>query len=486
MIIKRCAITAFAVCAFASVTISQTPQPEIDSRRETESLLKHRSDKPATQSANSNVDLTVPKGAALVVQLDREIRIKGVGQSVHGRTTEPIYAFDKLLIPAGTEVNGKISGIGGVSASKRTFAALDANLTPERSIAVEFTELRFADGKRVVIQTRVVPGSGQVLEFVTSAARKNKDGVREEVRRKEQEAKDQIHNAFDQVQQPGKLHRLERLTVAQLPIHPQYLDVGTVYFAELEQPLEFGSEQITPKMAATINAAVPTGSVIRASLSTALSSATTPKGAEVEAVLSQPLLSNDSVILPQGSLLKGSVVEVQPAGFWKHNGQLRFVFRDLVLPNGLDDKVQGIVQGVQASAADKLKIDSEGGAVPQTPKTRYLRSAVSVGLAAATHEDEAFNRAEGGAGGFKVVGIVVGASSGSQPLAIAMGAFGASRSIYNNFISRGRDVVFAKHTVMQIEIDTHDGPSIPNDSRKLATSPSTVVQVEKPNTVGKI
>jgi hypothetical protein len=460
MIIKRSAITAFAVCAFASVTISQTPQTEIDAR-ETESLLKHRSDKLATQSANSNVDLTVPKGAALVVQLDREIRIKGLGQSVHGRTTEPIYAFDKLLIPAGTEVNGKISGIGGVSASKRTFAALDANLTPERSIAVEFTELCFADGKRVVIQTRVVPGSGQILEFVTSAASKNKHDVREEMRRKEQKAKDQIHNAFDQVQQPGKLHRLERLTVAQLPIHPQYLDVGTVYFAELEQPLEFGREQITAKMAATINAAVPTGSVIRASLSTALSSAKTPKGAEVEAVLSQPLLGNNSVILPQGSLLKGSVVEVRPAGFWKHHGQLRFAFRDLVLPNGLDDKVQGIVQGVQASAADKLKIDSEGGAVPQTPKTRYLRSAVSVGLAAATHEDEAFNRAEGGAGGFKIVGIVVGAASGSQPLAIAMGAFGASRSIYNNFISRGRDVVFAKHTIMQIEIDTHDRLQFP-------------------------
>jgi hypothetical protein len=130
MTIRRCAITAFTVCAFASVTIGQTPQPEVDSRRETESLLKHRSDKPATQSANSDVDLTVPKGAALVVQLDREIRITGTGQSVHGRIIEPIYAFDKLLIPAGTEVSGKISEIGGVSVSKRTVAALDANLTP--------------------------------------------------------------------------------------------------------------------------------------------------------------------------------------------------------------------------------------------------------------------------------------------------------------------------------------------------------------------
>jgi hypothetical protein len=214
-------------------------------------------------------------------------------------------------------------------------------------------------------------------------------------------------------------------------------------------------------MASSINSAIPTGSVIRASLSTSLSSAKTLKGADVEAMLLQPFLSNGSVILPQGSRLKGSVVQVQPAGFWKHNGQLRFVFRDLILPNGVEDKVEGVMQGVQANSADKLKVDSEGGAAPQTPNTRYLRSAVSVGLAAATHENEAFNRAEGGAGGFKVVGIVVGAASGSQPLAIAMGAFGASRSIYNNFISRGRDVEFAKHTIMQIELDSHEGPSVP-------------------------
>jgi hypothetical protein len=75
-------------------------------------------------------------------------------------------------------------------------------------------------------------------------------------------------------------------------------------------------------------------------------------------------------------------------------------------------------------------------------------------LAAATHEDEPLNRAEGGAGGFRVVGMVIGATVRSQPLAIAMGAFGASRSIYKKFMARGTDVVFAKHTTMEIGVDT--------------------------------
>jgi hypothetical protein len=225
----------------------------------------------------------------------------------------------------------------------------------------------------------------------------------------------------------------------------------------LKQDLKFGSEPLTADMAQAMKGEMKSGSVI-ARLTTPLSSATTDKGADVEAVVSQPVLRDGKLMLPQGSLLKGAVVEVQRARYWKRNGQLRFVFRDLVLANGVGSKVDGILQGVQSDAANKLNLDSEGGASQETPKTRYLRTAVSVGLAAATHEDEALNRAQGGAGGFKVVGIVVGAALKSQPLAIAMGAYGASRSIYVNFVARGRDVVFAKDTVMQIEIDLHEAP----------------------------
>jgi hypothetical protein len=414
----------------------------------------------ATASAET-VDLTVTAGTALQAVLDREVRIRRVGQAIHGHVADPVYAFDKLVVPAGTKVNGKISEIGEVSARTRTLAALDANLTPQRKIVVEFTELVLPDGKTIKIQTGVVRGSGQVLKFVTAGGPPKGKGVRERVHQQEKQTADQIRQQYEtvrsEVERPGRMHRLERLAVAQSPIHPQYLDAGTVYFAELKQNLEFGSESLTADMAQAMKGEMKSGSVI-ARLMTPLSSATADKGADVEAVVSQPVLSDGKLMLPQGSLLKGAVVEVQPARYWKRNGQLRFVFRDLVLANGVESKVDGILQGVQSDAADKLNLDSEGGASQETPKTRYLRTAVSVGLAAATHEDETLNRAEGGAGGFKVVGIVVGAAVKSQPLAIAMGAFGASRSIYVNFIARGRDVEFARDTVMQIEIDLHEAP----------------------------
>jgi hypothetical protein len=450
-------------CSWGSWTLAQDPNTSTSAAPDLSTIpvLKHR---PSDSTENpkpiikEEIQLTVLKGTALQVVLDREVRVREVGQPIHGHLVEPVYAFDKLVVPVGAEVNGKILHIEGVSAGARTLAALDANLTPARKVDVAFTELLMADGSHFALQTSVVPGSGQVLQFVTAPESQKKKGVKDAVRQREREAKVEAHRQFDeamrQVKAPGKLHRLKRAAVAQFPVHPQYIDAGTVYFAELESPLEFGSESLTPEIAASINSEIPAGSMVHARLMTPLNSAITQKNAEVEAIVSQPMMDNGKLILPQGCLLKGTIVQVKPARRWKHNGQLRFVFRDLVLPNGVESKVEATVQGVQSGAGDRLILDSEGGAETQTSKTRYLWTAVSVALAAATHDDDPLNRAAGGAGGFKLVGIVIGATVHSHPLAIAMGAFGACRSIYDNFIARGRDVVFAKHTAMEIGVNT--------------------------------
>src|SRR6266481_9592247 len=103
--------------------------------------LKHRPEtnpETAKSAIKEYIDLTVPKGSALLVVLDREIRIQKVGQPIHGHLVEPVYAFDKLVLPVGTEVTGQISQIESVSAGRRTLATLDANLTPTRKITVEF------------------------------------------------------------------------------------------------------------------------------------------------------------------------------------------------------------------------------------------------------------------------------------------------------------------------------------------------------------
>jgi hypothetical protein len=78
---------------------------------------------------------------------------------------------------------------------------------------------------------------------------------------------------------------------------------------------------------------------------TELISATAQKGAEVEAVLSQPLFDGNHLIFPEGSRLKGSVVQVRPARRLSRNGQLRMVFHEFVLPDGIEQKVEASLAG---------------------------------------------------------------------------------------------------------------------------------------------
>jgi hypothetical protein len=414
------------------------------------------------------------------VALDQEVRVRAVGQIVHARVVEPLYAFDKLVVPVGTEVVGRVKGIERLSMGKRTGAALNADFTPARKVEVEFTELVLS-GKHVPVRSSVTPGSGQILQLTTTSTSKNsiKDKASEKTNAAKQLAKQEWDNAIKQLHRPDKVHRLERFVQSQLPVHPQYIAAGTVYFAELNDPLDFGSEILAPELASSIGGPLPPGSVVHARLITPLTSATTQKNDEVEAVLSRPLFDGDHLILPQGSRLRGSVLQVQPARRLKRNGQLRITFRELIPPDGVAEKVQAALESVEVAKDGNVKLDSEGGAEATTPKTRYLATALSLGLAAASGggdgdgpggnaAGDTGGRVAGGAGGFKLIGMGLGLAVRSRALGRAMGAYGAGMSLYSNFVTRGREVVFPKNMAMDIGIEQRDAGQAPEPEKKSA------------------
>jgi hypothetical protein len=418
-----------------------------------------------------SVALAVPKGTPLQVALDQEVQLKKVGQPIHGRIVEPVYAFDHVVIPVGSEVTGHVTRIEGVTRGTRTLAALDADFTPARKIEITFDQLLLADGCHLPLETKVTPGSGQVIQFIAASEKKRnnpiKDQASERTRQAKQQARQEWDNAMKQLKTPGRVHRVQRYLEAQLPVHRQFIPAGTVYFAELNQPLDFGSELMTPQVAQVIGGPLPLGAVVHAWLVTPLTSATAHKGDEVQAVLSRPLLDNEKhLILPPGSLLKGTVRQVQPARRIKKNGQLRIEFRELVPPDGVQQKVEATLEGVQAGKNANVKLDSEGGAEATTSKSRYLATGISLALAAAAaHGDEDAHsggdaggdpgrRVAGGANGFRLVGMALGLAVHSRALGYTMGAYGAGMSIYSNFLARGHEVVFPKNTAMDVGVGT--------------------------------
>jgi hypothetical protein len=416
--------------------------------------------------------------------------VKKVGQPVHARIVEPVYAFDHIVVPVGSEVIGEITEIERLSEGKRTLGVLNADFTPLRKVEVGFHELVLPDGRRFPLHASVAPGSGQVIDLVTAADEKEKkNAVKNMASEKIKEAKQQAHqewdNAMKQLKTPGKIRRLERYGEAQLPVHRQYIPAGTVYFAELEDPLDFGSVVMTASMASSLGAELPEGSVVHARLVTPLSSATSHKGQDIEAVLSQPLMDGDRLILPQGSRLKGTVKLAQPARRMKKNGQLRIAFSELVPPDGIDQKIVSTLEGVQAGKDANVKLDSEGGAEATTSKSRYLATAMSIGLATMATGDDAHNGAAGGSGigGFKLVGVVMGTMARSRAFSTSMGAYGAAVSIYTHFIARGHEVEFPKNTGMQIGIGTRAAtatPPVTEAAPPPAPSESAALKLSQP------
>jgi hypothetical protein len=425
-----------------------------------------------TAGSAAAITLEVPAGTPLPVVLDQELRIKKAGQPIRGKIAEPVYAFDKLVVPAGSEVDGSVTRIATVPKLQRTLAALDANFSPYRDVQVTFDELVLPDGRRVALRTQVSPASQGVLQFATAvdardsgADKQHNAAVKlasDKVSEKKQEISQEWEAAKRQIKAPGKMHRLKRIVISNLPVHPQYFDAGTRFNAELLDPLNFGTEDVPPEKMHMVGTSPAAGSIIHALLKTPLSSAVAQKGATVEAVMTEPLITNSQLVLPEGTLLKGSVLQVQPARRLHRNGQLRIVFHQIVPPKSAEQQVEASLEGVEVKDDQNLNLDSEGGAQATTPKTRYLTTGISLALAAAslTPDGDAASsgqsfgemggRAVNGASGFRAIGFAMGALVRSRALASAFGVYGAGMSVYSNFLSRGHDVVYPKDTAMAI------------------------------------
>jgi hypothetical protein len=420
------------------------------------------------------MELSVPQGTPIKVALDSEVRIHKVGQPIHGKTVEPVYAFNKLLIPVGTTVTGKISGIEAVGKKRRTLDAMDGDFSPVRAVHVQFDELVMADGRRLPIETATSPAPNGVLRFVPANAKgEKKNKVEDAASKKVSEARQQVRQQWSdlkkQIHEPGKMHKLKRLAIAQLPVHPQYLDAGTSFNANLQQPLSFGSESIQPEELTGIGTPPPTGSIVHARLVTALSSATSKKGEPVEAMITEPLIASDHLILPEGSLIRGLVMQAQPARKLARNGQLRILFHEVVPPNGIEQKVVTSLEGVAVAKGENLKLDAEGGAQVTTPRTRYLTTGIQVMLAARSAAPDGDRDLHGGGGdgnigggaangasGFRFVGMAVGMLARSRIVSTGFGAYGAANGIYYRFLARGREVVYPKDMAMVIGLGTRE------------------------------
>jgi hypothetical protein len=448
---------------------------------------------PAAAQSDSSIDLVVDAGRPLRVELDERVRLQHVGQVVTGTVREPVFAYDRIVIPVGTRVRGRVLSIDSGSTFVRARAYMSGNLSPTKHAVLRFDRLLLDDSREMPIDTVVRGGFPNVKRNVAggnrSTAPMDSDGdakqtlasrAQGEIRQRTTDAVDGAKQKVSDtlariksIREPGQMTRLKDAAVQQLPYHPQYLAKGTVYDAELSTPIAFG--RVVPADAAPAGTAPAPDSILTARLRTTLDSSKTPRGARFEAVIAEPVFSADrQVILPEGTVLTGEVTLATPARRYHRNGQLRFLFESVQVPNQQPAPLLGALHSVDASDDDHVAVDDEGGATLANSKTRFVAPALSLlTLRASVRQDgHSFADPDGdgtiknagsgvgsrGVGGFIGMGLVGAAVSQiTRPVGIAMGAYGAARTIYTNVLGKGREVVFAADTPIQVRLAP--GPS---------------------------
>jgi hypothetical protein len=114
------------------------------------------------------IALAVADGTPLQIALDSEVRVHKVGQPIHGRVMQPVYVFDHLVIPTGTQATGHLVAIAQVPGRTRALSALNADFTPVHKLSINFDQLVLRGGRTIELHATVVPGSGQVIQLAAA------------------------------------------------------------------------------------------------------------------------------------------------------------------------------------------------------------------------------------------------------------------------------------------------------------------------------
>jgi hypothetical protein len=413
------------------------------------------------QSETGAMRLVVAEGTPLRVAVERRVVITHVDQPIEGIVVEPVFAYDRIVIPAGARVLGHVARRASVSKKRRTLAMLGGDFTPLHDILLEFDTIVFSDGRQLPVRTEVSRGTEQV-SLQLAAGAETQGNV---ASRATEEITQQAKRVMAILEGPGKVERMQDAGLRALPYHPEFFSRGTVFDARLTSPIEFGAVAPTPRAGDGIAPAPE--SILAARLLTSVDSAHATKGTTVEAATTRPVFSAaHELILPAGARLTGHVTSASHARHFRRNGQLRFLFDTVQIPDRESVTLLASLYAVEAGRAERIAVDEEGGTTSTNSSTRFIAPALGalalVGLSQGhleTDTDGAGPEMQyGGPVSGSVAGLIGASVTGlavstlGRPAALALGIAGVARTTYGAVFAKGREVAFPADTRIQVQL----------------------------------
>jgi hypothetical protein len=395
-----------------------------------------------------------------------------LNEPVHAKLIDSVYAFDRIVVPGGAELQGHVTRLDAVSKWKRAQALLNGDFTPLHFARVEFTAITLPDGHTLPIHTDDSEG----LLTIYSPPRPSKKPAKSQntgvLGTARQQAQQQIsagtRSVIDLVRAPNKKELLTDYLIKKLPYHPQWYRRNTRFDATLAAPLDFGIASVASDVLR--NVGMPGGeSFGQVRLLTDLSSAHAVKNTPVNGVLAEPVFSPDHrLLIPEGTRLTGHVRSAQAARWFHRGGKLGFTFDRVELPaiTALPpisiERTPALLSAAESDPRAGVKVDSEGDAKATESKMRLLAPVLALLVASRAADNDADRdrignaggdanyggRTAGGFSGFGIVGSL--AAQGSKTVGSVLGYYGLGWTVYNTIVSRGKEVEFKKNTAVSV------------------------------------
>ena len=170
------------------------------------------------------------------------------------------------------------------------------------------------------------------------------------------------------------------------------------------------------------------GTKIAFTLNDSLSTKTNREGDEFSGVVSRSVRVGETIAIPEGTMVRGTVAHVQRPGRVSGRGELGLRFDQLELPDG---QVYDLSASLTDLGGEKETVGAEGEVKGEGTKTR---DAATIGA---------------GAG----IGAVIGAISGGGKGAATGGAIGAGAGTGVVLLTRGKDVEIRRGAELAIQLD---------------------------------
>jgi hypothetical protein len=420
-------------------------------------------------STAQSQEVRIPSGTTLRIDLEKPVRLR-VGAEVTGHLSQPIYIVDREVVPAGASVVGHVRSLRPGPGSERAVRLLAADFTPPRIPNIVFERIDVPAHAGQPASTIQVDAPAEVTD-----ARRLTIGVQQKKRSIRGTVGDSISQAKDEAKRQLKDHHyvetVQKWAINQLPYHPQFLWRSTHFNAPLSQDSSAPDVTRPTYHVEELHGSLPQGT-LRASLVASLSSARDQLGDAVDAVITRPLFSTNktSLIVPEGAVLHGKVVQVKPARWFGRNGSLRFTFASLDIPGAKTAttdaasasqtlEVHGRLSAAETSEGEHIKMDEEGQVTSSDGPGKYAEPLILGALAIASAPDDHDQGTNAGIGsstvasnGFGLIARVVSLTTRDRNVVQGFAYYALAKSVYFRFIARGHQTTFPRGTEIEVAL----------------------------------